>query len=65
MANRFNEKFGTNEIENMVGVGEVGPHSARIWMRSERAGKHVIHVWPLGSPSKKQVAQVKGTGVRP
>jgi len=59
MANRFNEKFGAIEIENMVGVGKVGPYSARIWMRSERSGKHVIHVWPSGSPSNKQTAHVK------
>lgn len=59
MANHFNKKFGAIEIENMVGVGKVGPHSARIWMRSQRPGKHVLQVWPSGFPSKKQTAQVK------
>jgi alkaline phosphatase D len=58
MSNRYYKKFQENEVERMVGVGEVGPTSARIWMRSPKPGKHAIQVWPSGSPKKIQTAEV-------
>lgn len=58
MPNRYNIKLGEKEIDGMVGVGKVGPTSARIWIRSHRPGKHAITVWPYGSPSQGQTAQV-------
>ena len=49
MASRYNAKFGATEVARMVGVGKVGPTSARIWMRSSQSGQHAVEVWPWGS----------------
>jgi alkaline phosphatase D len=58
MSNRYLKKFGEIEVKRMVGVGEVRPTSARIWVRSARPGEHTIQVWPSGSPKKMQTAKV-------
>ncbi|MDT8301885.1 MAG: alkaline phosphatase D family protein [Sedimentisphaerales bacterium] len=56
MSNRYLRKFGESEVERMVGVGEVGPISVRIWMRTPRPGAHTIQVWPSGLPKRMQTA---------
>ena len=40
--------FQNEPLRNMVAVGAAGPHSVRLWMRSERPGALTIRWWPDG-----------------
>ncbi len=42
-------KFQNTPLEDAVAVGAVGPHSARIWMRSRKPGRHRVQWWLEGS----------------
>ena len=52
MAKKY--EFEKNQVTNMVAVGEVGPTSARIWIRSDKPGKVKVIVYPRGKPKLKK-----------
>jgi alkaline phosphatase D len=37
-----------------VAVGAVGPHSARLWLRSDRPGPHRLEVWPVDTEGPRR-----------
>jgi alkaline phosphatase D len=49
-------KFGEERIRNMVAVGAVTAHTARLWFRTEVAGEHTVEVF---GPDNRVVKTVK------
>jgi len=45
-------KFGSIQVKNMVAVGAATARSARLWFRTEVAGRHELAVWPRDRPNR-------------